>query len=723
MAIDLPTMPNTVPQVRAPESRVSPGQIASPYLEFANTIERGAKEVSDISKLLANEEGLKSVTRGEDGNLQVERPVIVGDAALAYKHAMQTKAVVDGEDIIKTDMLAMRHEFKDNPDRFSKAAEAYKKNKVPQIAKAAGPAVGMALERIANSTGREFHEGLLNQKERLDLSRAHASIDAQIETTKNELFAIAAGGDTSSRAYTDRLEKIGALYGQLVNNPRLGIPKEKADFEIKQIEAQLFVAGSDSRLAKIQATDGPDAALKEVEKIRTDPGLNLTPGQRVGYATQLTGAIHQRMNAQNQIDKGTSTEIGSLLDIATKGNVIPPARMAAAESAAIQSGNPALVAALQNVKTIGPIIADWRKAAPAQLERNVAEVERTMADTGNKLLKNARDHIKTDPNGWADRTGAVPMAPIDFAKPETMRARIGSAETVSNLYGIAPHYLTPDEKNAIQAASAAGGKPMTDIAGAIVAGFGDRAPRVLAEISKNSPVLAHIGGLMNTQGSPAVVRDAAEAVSMLQNKDYKLPHWLNQPRDKVIAAQHGETLNSYGGAFALAQDTGRAAEATAKAAFFARANRTAGLDPLLEGSDSKAAYKRALQEAAGATYSANGTQYGGVGSYRTGILPWGGKQVLVPGNVRADRFSDVIGAIRDEDLGGKWKFGTGTFGADDIKRATPVAVRGGYRFAVGDPQSDDPKWIPDANGRPLTVDLDRLEPALRKRVPGAYAVQ
>jgi hypothetical protein len=50
-----------------------------------------------------------------------------------------------------------------------------------------------------------------------------------------------------------------------------------------------------------------------------------------------------------------------------------------------------------------------------------------------------------------------------------------------------------------------------------------------------------------------------------------------------------------------------------------------------------------------------------------------------------------------------------------------VATRGGYRFAAGDPASDDPKWIRGADGRPFVLDLERLEPALRKRVPGAYS--
>lgn len=749
MAADLPTVNNVVPQVQAPQSRVSPGQIASPYLEFANNLEKGAQATGDIAKLLAHEEGLKAVTRDENGNVQVERPVIVGDAALAYKHAMQTAAVVQGEDVIRTDMLEMRHKYQDDPAGFAKAAETYKQTKVPQYAKAAGPDVGLALERITNSTAREYHEGILNQKERRDLSRATASIETQIGATENELYALTAGGaDMKSPEVRGRLEKIGALWGQLVSNPRIGIPKEKMDYALSQLTSQLYVAGADRRIAEIQKDQGVEAAAAEVEKIRTDPKLNLTPGQRTAYASQLEGAIRQRVNGQTQIDKNAVTAIRAAQGIVEQGFPVPPAQMATVEQAAIQSGNPGVVQELQNLKTIQPVLQDWRKASPAQLERNIADVERTMAehgatpalltlrDAGTKLLANARAGIKADPNGWADRTGAVPMAPIDWGgQGQThenlttqMRQRVASAETVASVYGIQPSYLTPAERQAIGKVAAMGGKEMTDTAAAIVAGFGDRAPAVLAELGKGDPVLAHVGGLLNTGGSSAVASDAADSIALRNNPEAlkNAPHWFRTPNDKTFNWQADIQRGTYGGAFAQAGETGSAAEQTAKAAFLSRAMRQ-HFDPTVDSPDSakaKTTYDRALQEAAGAVFDPSGNQYGGVGKYRTGSAFWGDtRKVLVPSAIRADRFGDVVGAIRDEDLGGKWQAGGRTYSAADLRNATPVAVKGGYWFALGDPQSDSPKWIPDANGRKLTVDIDRLEPALRRRVPQAYASQ
>src|SRR5262245_27246462 len=182
---DLPTIPTRPLTVTAPTTRVSPQQIASPYVEFAEILQQGAKDTGELAERLAHDAGLQAVTRDENGNIQVEHAPIIGKAAIAYKNAIQMKAVTEGEDIVKTDMLAMRHKFQDDPEGFRKAAAVYARDKTLQFQKAAGPDVGLAIERITNNTAREFHEGLLNRKESLDLQRAKSSIEVQIETAKN----------------------------------------------------------------------------------------------------------------------------------------------------------------------------------------------------------------------------------------------------------------------------------------------------------------------------------------------------------------------------------------------------------------------------------------------------------------------------------------------------------------------------------------------------------
>ncbi|WP_163564749.1 hypothetical protein, partial [Klebsiella pneumoniae] len=82
--------------------------------------------------------------------------------------------------------------------------------------------------------------------------------------------------------------------------------------------------------------------------------------------------------------------------------------------------------------------------------------------------------------------------------------------------------------------------------------------------------------------------------------------------------------------------------------------------------------------------------YGGVASYRPGYL-WNYK-VAIPPNVRADRFRDVMGAIRDEDLGGATDPNGKPISARDVRGAIPVRVRGGYAFSLDDPKEPNPRF-------------------------------
>jgi hypothetical protein len=381
--VDLPSVTERVPQVSAPQSRVSPGQVAAPMLELADTLDRGAKETGDIAKLLAHNEGLKAVTRDADGNVKVERPPIVGDAAISYQHAVIMAAAADGEAVAKADMVDLRQKFRDDPDGFRKAAATYRAEKAGQYEKAAGPDVGLAVGRTIDSLSTEHYRGLLNEKEQIDLHRSTASLNAQMDVAKNELFALKAGGlpDDNPRV-VELMQKFGALLGQQVNNPRMGLPQERVDHDMSILRSELSVAGLDYRIGKIQAERGPEAALAEAEKIRTDPSLNLPPGERMTAYSRLVGGINARINAQATIDRGTAAEIKEVAGVAGRGFTLPPAQLAAVRQRVLASGNRDLNHQLQVVEQIAPIVADWRKASPAQLERNLAGLDQVMRDEG-----------------------------------------------------------------------------------------------------------------------------------------------------------------------------------------------------------------------------------------------------------------------------------------------------------------------------------------------------
>jgi hypothetical protein len=372
-----------------------------------------------------------------------------------------------------------------------------------------------------------------------------------------------------------------------------------------------------------------------------------------------------------------------------------------------------------------------------ELEATIAAMNKTMTEKGAsagaialrdsavKLLKNMREQLGEDQLGWADRVGVVAVPPLDFSKPDIalqMRKRAELAETVAGYYGRDPVYLRPAEHDQLERITSAGGAGMVAAAKAINDGFGTRAPQVINELGKNAPVLAHVGALLSTPGSEIFANDVAEGLELKRQESLpaskrtvELPNWVKTAPDKMLTAQRAQIETVYGGAFALSPESGLAAQEAARQAFNARAVRN-GLDPTLATKEASKTFDRQLQLAAGARFSPDGTQYGGVASYKPGY--WSSYKVLVPPEVRADSFREVISAIRDDDIKGAASPSGTPYRARDIQLAVPVAVRGGYRFALGDPASDDPKWIRGKDGNPFVLDLDSLP--LRQRVPGAF---
>ena len=131
---------------------------------------------------------------------------------------------------------------------------------------------------------------------------------------------------------------------------------------------------------------------------------------------------------------------------------------------------------------------------------------------------------------------------------------------------------------------------------------------------------------------------------------------------------------------------------------------------------------KAYQEAAGAHFE-GGVQYGDVGKFKPSY--WGSTQAVpLPVGVRADKLSDVIGAVKDQDVAAN----PSVYG--DLKTVVPMeaiakghlvaASHGEYWVAMGDPHGPDPKWVLGRDGQKFVLDLNALEPLLRDRMPAAY---
>jgi hypothetical protein len=369
-----------------------------------------------------------------------------------------------------------------------------------------------------------------------------------------------------------------------------------------------------------------------------------------------------------------------------------------------------------------------RMVAAMRAEANKDGASSAGADVvtfAEQLLAKQRTALNTDQLGYAEQRRLVPqVAPLDFqgfatsADPASaapalaaqVRARTAQAHAIGQSLSRDAVFLRPEEKDRLKDIVAQGGDRAVQLAGAIVKGAGTDAPNVLREISPDAPLLAQAGNIIANGGSLQAARDAFEAAHIKATTGKDLP----SAPPTVTARAMRDTIGS---AFVLQGEDASRIRATADA--ITKTRLAAGsIDP--KSGDVDAIYRRALQEAAGAQF-VGGVQYGGVTDYKPGI--WSTYKVPVPSQLRADRFGDVIRAIRDDDLKAlpvppRQADGT-PYRARDLAGAIPVAVRGGYRFALGDPASGDPQYIRGANGAPFVLPFTSVLQSFAPRVSGA----
>jgi hypothetical protein len=324
--------------------------------------------------------------------------------------------------------------------------------------------------------------------------------------------------------------------------------------------------------------------------------------------------------------------------------------------------------------------------------------------------KRAQDVLKerqTDPLGQASRAGVVEVTAIDPTSAESLTATLSErrqAQTaVAGLYGQAVPVFRPGEKEMLTSALATNPEALPAFAFSVRQVYGKDAPRVIAEIAEDAPVIAHAAGLSLATGDNTVAADVANALGMKREKLFtaKMP---SQGDLNLFAA------TEIGGAFMADPRTQSAVMQTATILFEHAANAQ-GFDPAdikTEGSTAQAVFARALDRAAGGR-SIGGVAYGGLSEVN-------GSTIVVPADMPKEKPQQLLRNLTEEQLAKLPAMNTGDFPLDisDIRSATLISDGDGtYRVAIGDPLSDDPQFLVTPGGEFWRLDIRALEDIAR----------
>jgi hypothetical protein len=367
--------------------------------------------------------------------------------------------------------------------------------------------------------------------------------------------------------------------------------------------------------------------------------------------------------------------------------------------------------AVAMVDARGPEAAD----AMARELRRVAGPTPTKAQADDiryleDLANERRKQVKTDPILLADRNRSATVEQINTDDPgklaDGVRKRAALSAAMAPNTNPDGRMLQIEEIKRLNRVIEMGGEKAVQTVEALVRGAGRDAPRLMREIGGSAPELSQAGLLM-VNGRPQAARELLAGVA-LRNVEG------GAKMREVSQADFGKAFNEIVGAAMVdnPQDQARIKQTAQTIAAYRLRNAAD-----MKGSAAMQVYRDSIQDALGRG-TVGGESFGGVARVKPGW--WSTYPVVAPPDVRADRFQDVIGAIRDTDLASQPVPPAAGFNAARLRQAVPVAVPGGYRFAMGDPASSDPRFVRGADGAPFVLRWDAVRGELRSRVPGAF---
>lgn len=444
----------------------------------------------------------------------------------------------------------------------------------------------------------------------------------------------------------------------------------------------------------------------------------------------------ERLEDQKRLDdaraeKALRARGDAFVDLAAKGFEVDQAELGRfiLDAKTAKDGPAVVRRTLETVRVAGAI-RDMKLADAETMARDMRarlperpDADRVAAvETAEKMVAATRTALATDPVSHGETMRIVEVSPplYEAQSPEAMQAamldRIDKAETVAAHFGIRPRYLKAGEAKALDALVRSDPEKGAAVAAAIVAGAGNRASAVLAEFGQSVPLIAGAGAILAGGGDATAAADAIAGA-------------LKDPSGRAWPVVNAEIRNGgysahIGGALAMQPGDDRRIRETGSNIARKRIAE-AGVEP--KSDEARAIFNRALDEAAGAVFDGD-VRYGGFSTVGDGWFA-DGFRVLVPNTIRADRFGDVLAAIRPADIerdrvrpvnaAGE------AFPTAMLAQMRPLAVRTrdgrtGYAFARNDPAGEDPQFVRGSDGEIYVLDVAGLAPKLAARVPGAF---
>lgn len=338
-------------------------------------------------------------------------------------------------------------------------------------------------------------------------------------------------------------------------------------------------------------------------------------------------------------------------------------------------------------------------------EKGATPEQARRLETLEKVVAKQRTMLKNDALTWSYRTGVATPSALKLDDPESMQQRLQDATTTRQTFGSSYQLFTAAERDHLASELKDGKASIVQIASALVSHWGgETAQQALRELSAKAPGAATIGSLVAVMGANnPTARDYDQGRKIMLGDGFK-----TVGIKKVEAREAVQGI--LGDAAQLTPSARDNLQGVANVIYEARARRHGWTE------FDKDEYSKIIGELVGRR-EIEGVQFGGIGQSTAGYM-WDTNPVIVPHDVRADKFDDMRDMIKLDNLKRKIFRGKDQpLTASEWESAVWISAGSGQYAIAASNEDGEPVYYNDEHGKPYILSFSEVRQFVKDRRP------
>lgn len=360
-----------------PTSTQSEAQLAAPAVEMGAALKKSGEVVATIGAKLdkagaeeAYAAGMEKVGRDAQGNPTVELPAFaVTHTDKAFAAGARAGLLSKYREDAQRGILEIANKNQADPNAFDAEAKDYVKN--------FAPSADLPTRQLAKAEADKFREQhfltIQNGAVKRQTSMAKDSILVQIDSTTNDIYALARQGGTGTPEFKEAATRLEGLYDNLKGNPIFEVGRERAESEMRATidRARGFEAAG--KVASIYDTQGEKAAEKWIiQNIRDNPDLKISDAQRSGLIEVSRNALAARKGENKAAIDANRSSANVLAKAMEDGKSLPQGAVDQAIETATKLGD---------VETAAKLLTSKQVYGRSEASRGLSDEERVRQAT------------------------------------------------------------------------------------------------------------------------------------------------------------------------------------------------------------------------------------------------------------------------------------------------------------------------------------------------------